>query len=39
MKKKLKGLLSLWLAVVLVLVTTAVPVRAEGSYGEHTESG
>lgn len=39
MKKKLKGLLSLWLAVVLVMVTTAVPVRAEGSHGDHTESG
>lgn len=39
MKKKLKGLLSLWLAVVLVMVTTAVPVRAEGSHGNHPESG
>lgn len=31
MKKKLKGLLSLWLAVVLVLGTPTVPVLAEGT--------
>ena len=41
MKKKLKGLLSLWLAVVLVLGTPMVPVLAEGvaatSHGEHTD--
>ena len=38
MKKKLKGLLSLWLAVALVLVAPAVPVVAEEtSHGEHAE--
>ena len=37
MKKKLKGLLSLWLAVVLVLGTPTVPVLAAGTdHGEHT---
>ena len=36
MKKKLKGLLSLWLAVVLVLGTPMVPVLAEGTdHGGH----
>lgn len=39
MKKKLKGLLSLWLAVVLVLGTPTVPILAEGTeHGGHATS-
>ena len=40
MKKKLKGLLSLWLAVVLVLGTPTVPILAEEvSHSGHPDIG